>query len=65
MSMEVMKLVWQDVGIRNEIELLSAEPFLHLYVVVAESIFSSDFVALWEVVDPLVFIKSLIHVALA
>jgi len=52
-GVEVMELVRQNVGIRNEIELLPTEPFLHLHVVVAKAILSRYFVALREVIDSL------------
>lgn len=60
-----MKLIRQNVGVRYEIELVSAETLLHLDIIEAESILASDFVTLWEVVDPLKFIESLIQEALA
>jgi len=65
MCVEVMKLVWQDVGVWDEIKLLSAKALLYLDVVVAKAVFACDLVAHREVVDSLVLIESLIHVALA
>ena len=53
MSVEVMELVRQDVSVRNKVKLTPAETFLHLDVVEAKSIFTSNFIALWEVVDSL------------
>ena len=64
-SMEVMELVWKDVSVRDEVKLVSSESFLHLYVVVAKSIFSGDFVALREVVYSLVFVQTFVQVAFA
>ena len=53
---EVMKLVRQDVRVRNEIVLVPPEALLHLHIVVAKPIFSGDFIALWEVIDSLKFV---------
>ena len=63
--MEVVELVWQDVSVWNEVELASTEALLHLYVVEAETVFASDFVALREMVDALELIETLVEVALA
>ena len=62
---EIMKLIRQDVGIGNEVVLLPAKPLLHLDIVVTETIFARDLVTLRKVVNPLVLIKALVHVALA
>lgn len=62
---EVTKLIWENVGIRDEIEVLLAVSFLHSDHVEAESILSSDLVGLWEVVNLLVFIQPFIEIALA
>ena len=64
-SVEVMKLVWQDVGVGDEVKLLSAIPFLHLDVVVTKTVFARDLVTLWEVVHSLVLIQPLVEVAFA
>lgn len=64
-GVKVMELVRQDVGVGDEIELLPAEPLLHLHVVEAQSVFAGDLVALREVVDPLELIQAFIKVALA
>jgi hypothetical protein len=53
MSVEVVKFVWEDVSVGNEVEVLPTEFFLHLDIVVTKTIFASDLVTLWEVVDPL------------
>ena len=50
---EVVKFVWKDVSVGNEIEVLPTEFFLHLDIVVTKTIFASDLVTLREVVDPL------------
>jgi len=39
--------------------------FLHSYKVEAESILSCDFMALWKVIDFLIFVEALVQVALA
>ena len=54
--MEVMELVWQNVSVGDEIELLSPVSLLHLDIVIAESVLASDFIALREMIDPLIFI---------
>jgi len=59
---EISEFVWQDVGIRREVEGALAESFLHSHDVEAEAIFSGDFVGLWEVIDLLVFVQTLILV---
>ena len=58
--MEVVKLIWQDVGLGDEIELLPAEALLHLHVVVTETILSRDLMTLREVIDPLVLVKAFV-----
>ena len=60
MRMEVMKLVWQDVSVRNEVKLVSTESLLHFYIIVAKSVFSRNFITLREMVDSLEFIETLI-----
>ena len=65
MSVEVVELLGQNVGIRNEVKLLPSEPFLHLYVVVAKTVLASDLITLGEVIDPLELIQALVQVALA
>ena len=58
--MEIMKFVWQDVGIRNEIKLLSTESLLHLDIVIAESVFPRDFIALRKMINPLVLVQTFV-----
>ena len=65
MGVEVVEFVWQNVGVRNEIILIPAKSLLHLHIIVAKSIFSGDFVALWEVIDPLKFVQAFVQVAFA
>jgi len=64
-GVEVMKFVWQDIGIRNEVILTAAKSLLHLDIVVAKSIFPGNLIALREVIDLLILVKALILVALA
>ena len=63
--MEVMKLIWQDVGVGDEVKLLSAEALLHLDIVVTKPVFAGDLITLWEVIHSLVLIKTFVEVALA
>ena len=62
--MEVMELVRQDVGVWNEVELTSTETFLHLDIVEAESIFTSNFIALREVINSLKLVQTFVEVTL-
>lgn len=64
-SVEIAKLVWKDVSVWHEIEILLAKLLLHADHIVTQSIFSSDFIALREMVDLLVLIEPFIEVALA
>jgi hypothetical protein len=64
-SIEITKLIWQNVGVWNEVKGSFAELFLHADHVVAETVFPGDLVTLREVVDLLVLIQALIEVALA
>ena len=65
MLIKFSKLVWQNIGIWHEIEMLFSKPFLHPHTVEAESILSRDLMTLREMVDLLILIKSLVKVALA
>lgn len=62
---EFTKLIWEDVGVWYEVEVLLSISFLHPDHVEAKSIFPCDLVALWEMIDFLVFIQAFIQVALA
>ena len=57
---EVVKLIWEDVGFGDEIELLAAEALLHLHVVVAEAVLPSNLMTLWEVIDPLELVEAFV-----
>ena len=65
MSMEIMEFIRQDVSVRDEIKLRSTKSLLHLYIVETKSVFSGNFVTLWEVVDALEFIQTFIKITFA
>ena len=65
MSMEVVKLIRQDVGVRNEIKLRPTKSLLHLHIVETKSVFSGDLVTLREVVDALKFVQTFIEITFA
>lgn len=48
---EISKLVWQVVGVRNDIESLLAKPLLHLHHVGAEPVFACQLKTVWKVID--------------
>ena len=58
--MEVVKLIWQDVSLGDEIELLTTEALLHLHIVVTETILSRDLMTLREVIDPLELVQTFV-----
>jgi hypothetical protein len=60
---EVPVLIGQDVGVRDEIVGLPPKFLLHLHVVEAQAIFPGDFVGLWEVVDSLELVETLVQVS--
>jgi len=59
---EVTKLIWQNVGIRAEIKGRLSKSFLHTHNIEAKSIFTSDLITLWKMVDFLILIKTFILV---
>lgn len=61
MCLEFMKLIWQNISIRDEIELWAPIFLLHLQNVMAKSIFPRDFIALWEMIDSLKLIETFIE----
>jgi hypothetical protein len=63
--MEIMKFVRQNIRIRNKVKLISAEPFLHFYVVITQSVLACDFVTLREMIHALELIESFVKVTLA
>ena len=64
-SVEVVELVRQYVGIWDEIKLAPPESFLHLDIIEAQTVFPSDFIALREMIDPLELIQAFVEVAFA
>ena len=58
--MEIVKLIWQNVGLRDKIELLAAEALLHLDVIITEAILSSDLMTLREMINPLELVKAFV-----
>ena len=64
-SVEVSKLVWQDVSVRYEVEACFAKLLLHPHHVVAQSILSCDFITLREMVDLLVLIQTFVDIGFA
>lgn len=64
-SMEIVEFLRQDVCIRDEVILWTTKSLLHFDIVVAKSVFPSDFITLWEMIYSLKFIESFIEVAFA
>lgn len=62
---EFSELIRKNVSVGNEVEMLLSIPFLHSYDVEAETIFPSDFMALWKMINLLVLVKAFIQIALA
>jgi hypothetical protein len=60
MGIEITKLIWQNVSVWDKVKVLLSILFLHTNHVEAKSIFSSDFIALWEMIDFLVLIEPLV-----
>ena len=56
MFIKFTKLIWQDISIRNEIKVLFSESLLHSNDIEAQSVLSSNFVTLREMVDFLVLV---------
>ena len=66
MRLKLASLVRKYIGVGDYIiDAISPEFLLHLHYVVAESVFSGDFITLREVIDPLVLIKTLVQILLA
>ncbi len=60
-----MEFVRQNVGIRDEVKLVSSKALLHLDIVVTEPILACYLVALWKVINSLVLIKALVKITFA
>ena len=59
---EVTVFIWQDVSIWHEIKSFATVFLLCLDVIEAESILSRYLVRVWEMIEPLVLVKSLVQV---
>ena len=64
-SVELIKLRRQHVGVRDEVVLFAAEFFLGLDEIEAESVFARDLVTHREVIYPLELVESLVQERLA
>ena len=64
-GIEITEFIWEDIGVRDEIEGCLPKFLLHADHVVAETVLSGDFIGLREVVDFLELVQSLIKIALA
>ncbi len=64
-GIEITEFVWKDIGIWDEIERGFTEFLLHADHIVAETVFSGDFIGLREVVDFLELVQAFIKIALA
>ena len=65
MLIELAKFIRQNICVGYEVEVLLAVPLLHPDDVEAQSIFSCDLMTLWEVIDFLVLVQTLVEVTLA
>lgn len=65
MLVKYAEIVWDDVGIWNEIEQLSPKLFLQFQEVYCHPIFPGDLVRLRKVVDFLVLIQTFVKIRLA
>ena len=63
--MKIMKLIRQDVCVWYKVKFCTTKSLLHLNIVVAKSVFSGDFIAHGEMVDPLELVEAFVEVALA
>lgn len=62
MGIEVSEFVWEDIGVRHEVEVLFPESLLHANHVETETVLPRDLIALWEMVDLLILVQSFIDV---
>jgi len=65
MGIEISKFIRQNISIWDKIKVLLPEFFLHSDHIVAKSIFSCDFIALWKMIYLLVLIESFVEVGFA
>lgn len=62
MSLKLPSLVWQNVGVRDDIvDAASAKLLLHLHNVMAKAVLSRDLEALGEMIYSLIFVQALIE----
>lgn len=62
MSLKLPGLIWQYVGVRNDIvDAASAKLLLHLHNVMAKAVLSRDLEALGEMIYSLIFVQALIE----
>lgn len=59
---KVTEFFWDYIGFRHEIKMLASELLLHPTVISAETVFSSEFCRIYEVIDLLNLVQSLINV---
>ena len=64
MTQQISVLIWQDIGIWNEIESITTKFLLQFYVIEAKTIFSGNFIRVREVIDSLIFIQAFIEIGL-
>lgn len=64
MVVKVTKLVWKDVGIRNEVKGCLPKLLLHTHEVEAETVLAGDLVALRKMVYLLVLVQALVLIGL-
>jgi hypothetical protein len=65
MAEEVTVLVWENVGVRNEVVIVAAELLLSLHVIKAQSVLSCDFIRLREVVESLELVQTFVNISFA
>lgn len=62
---EVPVFVREDVGVRDEVKVLSSKFLLHLDIIEAQPVLPRDLIRVWKMIDSLVFIQTLIKIRLA
>lgn len=65
MLVEFSKFIRKNVSVRNEIEMLLPEPFLHSDDIETESVFTRDLMTLREMINLLVLVEALVEIAFA
>ena len=65
MSVEVTELVREDICVRHKVKVLLSIALLHTDHVEAAPILAGDLMTLWEMIDFLVLIESLIKIRFA